>query len=88
MKGCSNCNTTSTLTKKPKYVKPILSEDFGQRGQIDLIDLSGIPDDGYKYVGVYQDHISKFCVLFSLKSKSAEEVGLKLITGKHIFEIE
>ena len=60
--------------KKGVVVSPIVSEDFNKRCQVDLIDLQSQPDDEYKFVLVYQDHLSKFIILRALKRKTAEDV--------------
>ena len=79
---CPHCQTKVESSKRPKTVKPIFSDDYGHRGQIDLIDMSMQPDGDSKWIGVYQDHFTKFCILFPLKSKSAANVGEALWTGK------
>ena len=56
-------------------VRPILSEDFNTRGQVDIIDYQTNEACGYKYIMVYQDHLTKFCVLRPLISKHAAEVA-------------
>jgi hypothetical protein len=40
--------------RKSITVKPILSEDFNSRCQVDLIDLQARPDGEYKFLMVYQ----------------------------------
>lgn len=65
--------------KKPPTVKPILSKNFGERGQVDLINMKSISADGYSYILQYQDHLTKFCILRPLKSKSVEEVSQHLM---------
>jgi transposase InsO family protein len=60
-------------------VKPIRSEHFNARGQIDLVDMQSKPDGEFHYIGNYQDHFSKFNVLFPLKTKTALEVARSLI---------
>jgi hypothetical protein len=37
------------------------------------------PDNGYKFILVYQDHLTKFVFLRPLRSKTAEEVSYNLI---------
>ena len=36
-------------------------------------------DGEYKFIMVYQDHFSKFCVLRALKNKKAETVAAELV---------
>ena len=56
---------------KDKVIRPILSSKFNERGQVDLIDMSSLPTRGYKYILVYQDHLTKFVILNPLKSKKS-----------------
>ena len=60
--------------------KSIISSKFGERGQVDLIDISMNPsEEGYKYILNYQDHLTKFVFLRPLKSKCANAVNKELI---------
>ena len=75
---CQVCQKKKQKRKgKKNMVGKISSFNFGQRGQIDLIDLSMNPSspDGYKYILNYQDHLTKFVILKPLKSKKASEVN-------------
>ncbi|KAL4154495.1 hypothetical protein QTP88_000357 [Uroleucon formosanum] len=56
----------------------IISE-LNSRCQLDLIDYQSQAYGEYKFVLVYQDHLTKFCILKPLKSKRAEEVAYCLI---------
>ncbi|CAL4133115.1 unnamed protein product [Meganyctiphanes norvegica] len=60
-------------------VRPILSEDFNTRRQVDLIDYQTNEANGYKYIMVYQDHLTKFCVLRPLTSKRAAEIAYQIM---------
>ena len=60
-------------------MKPMVFSDFNSRCQVDLIDFQSHPDKEYKFIMVYQDHLTKFVVLRPLKSKTAEEVAYNLI---------
>lgn len=59
-------------------VKPITSKDFNSRGQVDLIDMQSMPDGEFKWILVYQDHLTKFCVLRPLPNKTAAGVAKEL----------
>ena len=59
-------------------VQPILSSEFSSRGQVDLIDMQSMSSRTYKWIMVYQDHLTKFCVLRPLKSKRAAEVAFQI----------
>lgn len=50
----------------------MIFNDFNSRCQIDLIDFQSQPDSGFKFICVYQDHMTKFCILRALKCKWAE----------------
>ncbi|CAG4946502.1 unnamed protein product [Parnassius apollo] len=56
------------------FVKPIISNELNSRCQVDLIDMQS-----HKVIMVYQDHLTKFVQLRSLKSKQAEEVAYHLL---------
>ena len=60
-------------------VNPILTKEFSSRGQVDLIDMQSLPSDKHKWIMVYQDHLTKFCVLRALFSKRASEVAYHLM---------
>lgn len=68
-------------------VKPIISENFNRRAQMDLIDFQSLPDGEYKWLMVYQDHFTKFIVLQPLKNKSAFEVANALVDIFTIFGV-
>ncbi|XP_068229782.1 KRAB-A domain-containing protein 2-like [Palaemon carinicauda] len=63
---------------KGVVVKPILSTEFSSRGQVDLIDVQSMSRRTFKWIMVYQDHLTKFCVLRPLTSKRAAEVAFQL----------
>ena len=65
--------------KKGIVVKPMEFEDFNSRCQIDLIDFQSQSDAGYRFVLVYQDHLTKFCILRPLKCKRAEQITYVLL---------
>lgn len=64
---------------KGVVVRPILSKEFASRGQVDLVDMQSMPSNGHKWIMVYQDHLTKFCVLRPIKSKRAIEVAAQLL---------
>ncbi len=59
-------------------VKPIISDHFNSRGQVDLVDMHSLPDGEYHYNLNYQDHLTKFCHLRPLKGKDAAGVAREL----------
>ena len=46
-----------------------------ERIQIDFIDMRHSPDDEFNWIGHFRDHMSKFNIVFPLKTKSAPEVA-------------
>ena len=64
---------------KGVVVRPILFRDFASRGQVDLVDMQSMAQGQYKWIMVYQDHLTKFCVLRPLTSKRAIEVCHQLL---------
>ena len=46
-----------------------------ERIQIDLIDMRHSPDGDFNYIGHFEDHMTKFHILFPLRDKSANEVA-------------
>ena len=59
--------------------KPILSNQFGERGQEDVIDYQLLEFNGYKYLLVYQDHCTKFIEGCPLKNKEKRTASRALI---------
>lgn len=76
---CEECQLKRKKTKRNVVVKPIISNSFNSRGQVDLIDFQSQPDSDYKFILNYQDHLTKFIQLRALKTKSAAEVASALV---------
>ena len=61
--NCHLCNPIEHLTEMRLFseinppLKPIISDDFNRRCQVDLIDLQSQPDGEFRFVMVYQDHL-------------------------------
>ena len=79
----SLCEECQKKRKRPMtkgvVVRPILSKDFSSRGQVDLIDMQSMAHMNCKWIMVYQDHLTKFCVLRHLTSKRVAEVAYQLV---------
>jgi len=76
---CMECaKKRKRATTKGVVVKPILTSDYGSRGQVDLIDMQSMKHGDKKWIMVYQDHFTKFCILRPLASKRAAEVAYQL----------
>jgi hypothetical protein len=71
---CESSQQKQKGSKKGIVVKPIISFDFNYRCQVDLIDFQFHPDGKFKFIMVYQDHLTKFVVLKLLEYKQTEEV--------------
>ena len=77
---CQECQKQRTRPMtKGMVVRPILSKEFPSRGQADLIDTQSMPRNNYKWIMVYQDHLTKFCILQPIKSKRPTEVAAQLM---------
>lgn len=76
---CIQCKKKKKrIETKGVVVKPILTKDYGSRGQVDLVDMQSLPKGQHKWIMVYQDHLTKFCVLRPLSTKRASEVAYQL----------
>ena len=67
---CETCQLKSKKARKHLVVKPIVSNDFNHRCQMDLINMQSSSDGEYNHILVYQDNLTKFVQLRALKSKS------------------
>ncbi|CAF0803685.1 unnamed protein product [Rotaria sordida] len=85
--GCHVCKLKRTKPKisSKSVIRPIISNDFNARDQIYLIDMQSCPDGHFKFILNYQDHVTKFCIVRSLKTKTAAEVALHLLDLFTIF---
>ncbi|XP_043485342.1 KRAB-A domain-containing protein 2-like [Leptopilina heterotoma] len=88
---CETCHQKKVKRKRGLVFKPILHKEMNSRCQVDLIDLQSQADNNYKFVMVYQDHLTKFVILRPLSSKRAAEIitelaslwpELKIVHGK------
>ena len=78
---CPVCITKNTTLKKPVAgLKSIIAYEFGQRGQMDLIDLQSIADGEFKYLLNYIDHCTKYLFCIPLTSKRADAVAQALVS--------
>ena len=54
----SLCLECAKKRKRPAIkgvvVRPILSNDYGSRGQVDLVDMQSMPSGGHRWIMVYQ----------------------------------
>ncbi|XP_051163768.1 KRAB-A domain-containing protein 2-like [Leptopilina boulardi] len=75
---CETCTRKKALPKKGVVVKPITTNGFNMREQVDLIDFQSCCDGDFKWILNYQDHATKFLHLRPLKSKHAKNVADEL----------
>ena len=77
---CPDCIETRLIRKHlPAGHNPILSKNYGERGQADLIDYQSMAFNGLKYLLVYQDHFSKLVDCRSLPDKKKSTVARALL---------
>lgn len=76
---CTICQEKTNIPKKNLVVKPMVFDELNSRCQVDLIDMQSSPDREYKFIFVYQDHLTKFIQLRPLTSKTATEVAHVLL---------
>lgn len=76
---CESCQQKRKAGRKGVVVKPMIFSHMNSRCQVDLIDFQSQPDGNYKFILVYQDHLTKFLVLRPLQTKRAEEVAGQLL---------
>lgn len=65
---CKTCTRKRAAPRKGIVVKPILSDGFNVRGQVDLIDFQSCADGEFRFLMNYQDHgneIENFCDLLN-----------------------
>lgn len=83
LKYCEPCQTRMKSKKKGLPVKPLvisaINNLVNSRCQVDIIDMQSQPDRSYRYIMIYQDHLTKFIQLRPLTSKRAEEVARHIV---------
>ena len=76
-KFCPICNLKQIQVSQPR-IKPIRSDDFLERFQIDLVDMRHNPciKNGrtYRWIAHVIDHFTHFHIIWALENKCAEEV--------------
>jgi len=60
---CELCQLKHKKTRKGLVVKPIISNEFNSRFQVNLIVFQSNADELFKFIMVYQDHLTKFVVI-------------------------
>ncbi|GAB0089697.1 uncharacterized protein DMENIID0001_042840 [Sergentomyia squamirostris] len=82
---CIPCQQKQKSQKKNLVVKPTQTNNLIHRGQVDFLDFQKQPDGEFKYLLVYQDHLTKFTILKTLKEKTWLEVATRLLDIFSIF---
>lgn len=76
---CELCLVKRKNEKKSPLVKSKPVSQFNSRCQVNFIDYQFQADGDYKFIMVYQNHLTKFVILRALKYKTAEEVAHQLL---------
>ena len=67
---CTTCIKMRSYSKTPRAGhKPILTEGFGSRGQVDLIDMQSNDFNGMRWLLTYVDHGTKYAVTCAVPNK-------------------
>ena len=78
-KICLKKRAPKSSLSSDAIITPIISSNFGERGQVDLIDMSSFKTTQHRYILNYQDHFTKFCVIRPLINKYVSSVVKELI---------
>jgi hypothetical protein len=77
---CPHCICLSQRKRPVAGIKNIVTERFGVRGQVDLIDFQSMPDGDFKYLLNYLDHGVKKLNSMPLVFKKASCIAYALVT--------
>ena len=77
---CRRCNEQAKRKKPTAGVKNIITEGFGVRGQVDLVDYQSMPDGEFEFLLNYIDHGVKKLTSIPIVAKRASTVALALFT--------
>jgi len=76
---CSVCQEKNLASSCRRCRRsPILSHDFNSRGQVDLVDMQSKACGSYKWIMVYQCHLTKFVIIRPITTKRASEVAFPI----------
>ncbi|KAG8173716.1 hypothetical protein JTE90_023692 [Oedothorax gibbosus] len=78
LQSCEACQLKKNKKRNSVVSKPILHSQLNSRCQVDLIDMQANADEDFKFIMVYQDHLTKFVLLRAL-NKTAQEVVSQLV---------
>jgi hypothetical protein len=77
---CPHCIKVLSWRKPAAGIKNIVTDGFGVRGQVDLIDFQSMPDGVIKYLCNYINHGVKKLTSIPLSGKRASSVAFALLT--------
>ena len=77
---CPHCVKLLSCKKPIAGVKNIVTDSFGIRGQVDIIDFQSMPNGMFKYLLNYIDHGVKKLTSIPLANKQASCVAFALFT--------
>jgi hypothetical protein len=75
---CETCQKKESKKREDLVCKSVLHSEMNSCCQLDLIDMQSQADERYKFIMVYQDHLTNFVLLRPLQSKRAEEIAFQL----------
>lgn len=58
LKLCVSCQMKQKSIKKGIVVKPMVFSEMNSRCQVDLVNMHSSADGAYKFLMVYQDHLT------------------------------
>ena len=76
---CLPCQKKAKQPRKRLVVRPMIFNDMNYRAQVDLIDIQTQQHDGYNWIMVYHEHLTKFVQLCPTKTKRAAEIAYLLM---------
>lgn len=82
---CKPCKNKMSLSKKGLLVNQLKKSNINSRCHVDIIDMQSQADGDYKFIMVYQHHLTKFIQLRALTTKRAEEVAFYIVDIFTIF---
>lgn len=78
IKLCQPCCLRRSRRKKAGNLQAIVSNEFLERVQIDLVDMQSFEHAEYRYILHVKDHFTKFCWLRSISQKRGDVVAEEL----------
>eukprot|EP01137_Pigoraptor_chileana_P011453 Opistho-2@62365 len=72
---CRSCPEKGRPVPASGTLRPIRTDAFLDRIQIDLINLAATPDGSYKYILTVRDHFTRCTWLYALQTKEAQGVA-------------